>query len=490
MAKGRRDYFTPDYDSTMKVAESRGLGYDSMYKDTAKLLKPKKGVNIVRALPPTWRDPVHYAYRMYYHANIGPNDRRYLCPLPKYNPTSPYDRCPICQTLYELGSSATQDDKTELRPRLTYLMYLIDRDNEKEGVQLWSTGHKNITELAIQSIDRRNKAVLNITHPDKGYDFEFTRVGTGRNDTRYHGFMVSRESTPLSDSDKRYNQWLDYAFEHPIPDLLEFYKPSRIEEEFYGKPKKKDDDDEDDDRSARSRRRNVADEDEDERPLRRTRAEEKDDEDDEEQERSTRRRPSRVADDEDDEPKARRRRPSDDVDEDEKPTRRRAKPSDDDEDERPTRSRAAARDDEDEDAKPARRRRPPADEDDDDEPKARRRPSDDGDEEERPARQSRARPSDDDEDTEPRRGRSGRRTPLEEDLDDSIPTDSRRRRANGADDEDPAPRRSRQRLEDDDEDEKPARSRRAKPADDDDEEGDRHERSRSRLRDRLDRSAE
>src|SRR5213078_1791596 len=127
----------------------------------------------------------HYGLRLKVHRNIGPHDRQYLCL--KENPTSPHNRCPICEELFELGPRASTEEKSSLRAGDSVIYYILDRDAEKEGLQVWQTSAKNDSEIAAQAINPRSKAVINISHPDDGYDVEFTRTGTTRNNTRYRG---------------------------------------------------------------------------------------------------------------------------------------------------------------------------------------------------------------------------------------------------------------------------------------------------------------
>lgn len=332
MARGRPEFnYTPDFDSTVRMAETRGGGYDSIVKDNVKVLKPRANTNEVRILPPTWANPKFYGLGIYVHYDVGPNNRQYLCL--RENPTSPHRRCPVCDALYDLGSRATQEDRQRLRPKLSYLYYVIDRLAENEGVQVWRTSQKNMSEIAIQSIDRRNQSVLNITHLEDGYDVEFTRVGEGRNGTRYHGFMVMRQSTPLADTDRKYDDWTRYIVEHPLTEVLNFYSPEYIEQVLHGRAK---DDDDDDDRgrtpsprdgdgdgeyeAPRRLRRTREEEPEDEPPPRRARREEPEVDEEEPLPRRSRREEPEV----DDEPPPRRRRAEPEVDEEPAPRRRRS----------------------------------------------------------------------------------------------------------------------------------------------------------------------
>lgn len=428
MSKSRTyEYKAPSFEATVDRAEKKGSMFDSIFKD-AKLYRSKQGQNLLRILPPGWPNAQHYGLTLFIHRDVGPDNRQYLCL--KENAASPHNRCPICEELYKLGSKATQEDRKLYRPQSRMAYYVIDRDNEKDGVQVWVTSGQNDSEIAAQSINRRSKSVIDIVNPDDGYDIEFTRSGTTMTNTRYRGFQVMREPSPLHDNERVQDQWLDVAFDHPLTSLLNFYSSEYLEKVFYGQGKE-----EQEEERSRGRLRDGDGEEEDERPQpRRTRAVPADDE--EETPRS-RRRPT-VNDD--DEPVAGRRRSVSDDDEgkagaDDPPTRRRSS----------TRSGSSADDDDDTESNTApsrgrgRGERPPT--------------RDDNDNDERPPARTRHASVADDDDPPPRRRV---RSELAEKLDDEIPFEGGSRAApNG---------RAR-----DDEDEQPARNRR-RPADDDDEE--------------------
>lgn len=396
------DYQAPTYEDTVDRAERKGSMFDMVLKD-AKFYRPKQGVNLLRILPPGWKGARHYGFPIRVHRGVGPNDRQYLCL--RENEGSPYKRCPVCEALYDLGAKATQQDKMDLRPGISMIYYVIDRDNAKDGVQVWTSSSTTDSEIAAQSVNRRSKSVLDIAHPDHGYDLEFTRTGTTRNNTRYRGFQVMREPSPLSDSERLMDEWLDVAFDKPLPSLLQFFKPEHVEEVFYGRAKEGEDE--------RPRRETSADEDEPRTPLRRTRNRDEDEDDD-----RGKRRPARAeaGDDEDEDPEERRPRhstaverkgSSDDGEADERPARQgRTRLSGDLDDEIPSdagrRGRNNGRDDEEAEAPrsrgAARRERPT---------RVDESAETDGHAETRPTRARRAAESDDEEDDGSDRVRRG-----------------------------------------------------------------------------------
>jgi len=404
----RFDYTPPSYEDMQERADRKGSLFDNLFKDV-KIYAAKQGANALRILPPTFKNNPkrHFGLEIFIHYGVGPQDQRYLCL--KENASSPYDRCPVCEALYELGSRASKEDKYQLLPKRSYIYYVIDRDAEKDGIYVYMASGSTDSEIASQCINHRTKSLVNIVDPDDGYDIEFTRQGTGRNNTRYRGFKVSRDPSPLSDNTRRVDDWLDEISERPLDTILNFYTPERIEEVFYGKPKEE------------SRRRR--DDDDDDRPS------------------TQGRRFSRDEDDGDDDAGPSRRRV---VQEEDRPLQRRRAQDDDDEPRRLTSRRDADNEDSGpEERQSSRSRSRGADNDDDggdsDRRSARSRREDD---EERPAARSRERERDRGGDEEPRD--KPPRTKLSEELDDEIPfEDGRRARGRGVEDEEREDRASR-----------------------------------------------
>lgn len=414
----RYDYDVGSYEQAVKRANDKGSMFDSLFKDV-KIYGAKQGANLLRIMPPLgvhYRDN-HYGLKIHIHYEVGPRNDRYLCL--RENDDSPYDRCPICDELHRLGNRASKEERDQYLPKPSYIYYVVDRDNEKEGVQVYMASIRTDSEISSQTFNQRNGVYIDVVNPDDGYDLEFTRQGTGRNGTRYKGFKFMREASPLADSERRSTEWLDTVIDRPLSSILNFYPPDRLKKVLFGEG---DDEEDKAPRGGSSRRR---------------------DEDDELHQSSRNRR------DEDDAPHGggRNRR---DEDEERTSSRRSAR---DDDDASTSRDRGRARPEaEEEDRETARPRRPePAD--DDRPPRSSRRSEPEPEEEERepPARSRRAVVEDDESpvrgssrreesasDDKPPRGRS---RPTSEELDDEIPSEGRRRaQGNGrSHDEDEVP---------------------------------------------------
>jgi hypothetical protein len=269
------DYKPPSFEDTVERADRQGSMYDNLFKGI-KTFKPVEGRNIVRILPPTWPKATHYGFPIWVHYNVGPKEAAYLCL--RENKTSPHKHCPLCDELYTLGAKATTEDRKALLPTQSIIYYILDRNQPQNGVMLWRVSGTADSEIAAQSVNRRKGSVLNIVDPDRGYDLEFLRAGQ-KLATRYRGYQVVREDSPMTDDGRQFDEVLDYIFDNPLPDVLNFYKPEHIDQVYSGKMTDDDEDDSRDrdrdrDRGRGSRVRDDDDNDVDLSPLRRRREEE------------------------------------------------------------------------------------------------------------------------------------------------------------------------------------------------------------------------
>jgi hypothetical protein len=132
-------------------------------------------------------------------------------------------------------------------------VWIIDRNNEKDGPKFWDMSWTMDKDIASLSINKRTGEALLIDDPENGYDFEFVREGKGLN-TRYIGKQISRQSSPISDDERQQEVWLEFITENPIPDVLNFYSYDYIAKIFTGrKPVETDTTDEAPRRSLRER---------------------------------------------------------------------------------------------------------------------------------------------------------------------------------------------------------------------------------------------
>lgn len=209
------------------VRESGG-DYDSYLDPACPFYKAREGYNIVRILPRTWDDVQVWGkgwfIKVFLHRNIGPDDGIYLCLKMKG------EHCPIC----EARTQATSEGEFDLiRAQARILCWVIDRENERNGPQIFSMPITLFREISSRSIDKNSETVIYIDDPEKGYDVSFTREGTTKK-TKYIGVEIARKSTYLSSDEDREGAWLDFIENHPLPEMLVYYDADHIEKIFCG----------------------------------------------------------------------------------------------------------------------------------------------------------------------------------------------------------------------------------------------------------------
>lgn len=367
-----------------RAAQSGGL-YDSFIDTKFKLFKPKEGFNELRIMPPTWKDAKHYGFDIWLHRDIGPDHSTYACADKMLGKP-----CACCDARREEETQrGDPDDIDALKPQRVVAMWIIDRNNEGDGPQIWTPSWGMDKDFTMLAIDKRHGSVLRIDHPSEGYDIEFTRTGTQLK-TKYEGKAIARKPSYLADDEKTEEKWLQYITDNPLPECVRYFSYEHVEQTYGGKARRKDPDTGEggsDSRRERVGRRSVREEAEEaeERPASTRRSRAEPEPESEPEERSTR----RSARDADTDPPARSRKarpePESEPEEEEKPAAR------------------------------GRSRLPPADEEEEEEkPKARRsrsEPEDDEPEEKPKARRSRAEPEDEEDEKPARSTRSRREEP-------------------------------------------------------------------------------
>lgn len=197
--------------------------YDRFVIDGIQMWKPRSGSNIIRILPPTWEDARHYGYDVFLHNNIGPDRSSYLC-LNKMKEES----CPLCDARAE---TEDEDDQKELRVTRRVAVYLIDRDDEAAGAQLWFMPWSVDRDIIGRCIRKRTGKLLMIDHPERGYDIEFQKQGEGLK-TKYVSIDISRETSVMLDDEEDRDKILQFISDKSIPDVLKFYSYEYIDKVF------------------------------------------------------------------------------------------------------------------------------------------------------------------------------------------------------------------------------------------------------------------
>jgi hypothetical protein len=226
------EYRKPTAEDVKKRAEQRGGNeFDSIFKPSAKIFKVNDGNNLIRIVPPTWPEPKHFGYDIFVHYGVGPDGQTYLCPKEMLG-----EPCPVCEERAHAVKDGDDDYAKELKVSKRVVYYIIDRDVEKEGVQIWAAPWTVDRDLNTLIVDKRSGEVLAIDDPENGYDIEFTKTGA-KLTTKYIGLQIARRESDLGK-----DSWLQFAIDNPIPDQLAYFSYDHIAKVFGGKTSKKDED--------------------------------------------------------------------------------------------------------------------------------------------------------------------------------------------------------------------------------------------------------
>lgn len=344
---------------------SRPSDREGFLQDVVPFYASRDGENEIRILPKLWEGPPdHYGVDVYVHYQVGPAKASVLCPLRhKKGP------CPVCDDLDIADKAGDEETVRQLRPTHRIVVLLVDRKDEKAGVQIWAMPSTVDQDIAKISQDRRSGQYYLVESPKEGFDIIFDKKGKLRN-TNYDVLPLPRQPTTL------HRSFIEEALEKEalIPDLLIWRDHDEIQELYSGgrqapSSRRGRDDDEPrrrprdaEEERPRSRASRLAElEDEDETPRRAARSNGRD----------APRRRDEVDDDEipyvddDDAPRRGRARPADADDEYEVPARRAParRVVEDDEDEQPVRRtgrRVVDEDAEEVEVRPVRRTSRPA----------------------------------------------------------------------------------------------------------------------------------
>lgn len=195
---------------------------DSFVVPNVELWKPKDGDNWIRILPPTWDNADHYALELFVHYEVGPDNGTYLCPNKMRG-----EPCGLCDEYHAAKSAKEEDYARALEVSMRLAAWIVDREEEKKGVQLWLYSMAQDREIMQQAYDRRTGETIMIDHPNDGYDIEFTRRGKGLQ-TKYSGFKLSRQPSDVAASH------LQFVQETPLPTILKYYDSEYIMNVFAG----------------------------------------------------------------------------------------------------------------------------------------------------------------------------------------------------------------------------------------------------------------
>lgn len=246
-------------------AKQSSARYESIFNKEIPYFTSKAGENCIRIIPWIFKDDPdfdkltekwdnHWGISVMIHRNVGPDKGTVLC-LDKMLG----EPCPVCDVFH-----AEEAEPLKLSDRV--LAWVIDRNNEKAGPQLWNMPLGTSKDISLASELRGGKGALLIDDWNEGHDVYFDREGE-KERTRYKQFEVVKEPSYLCENEDKQFAWLDFVAENRLPDLLKYQDPEYLEKLLSGQIEKPDED-EGTERGGRSRRPSSQDSDPDDPPAR------------------------------------------------------------------------------------------------------------------------------------------------------------------------------------------------------------------------------
>ncbi len=205
-----------------KIRELKtGSGYQP-FKAEYVVWKPKDGDNIIRILPPTWENPDHYGITTAIHFFIGPEKSSFICPFKGRK-----GLCPLCEKKQELEKLGRTEEAKAFRPTVRTVVWLIDRNDEAKGPQLWGMPLSKVDAVILEnSKNKRTREIYPVDDPENGFDIFIKKTGTGLN-TEYI-VTLDRDSSAIKKA------WLDFVVAHPVPSTLNHVDAENIRIEMEG----------------------------------------------------------------------------------------------------------------------------------------------------------------------------------------------------------------------------------------------------------------
>jgi gp32 DNA binding protein like len=191
-------------------SNSKMSSEDRMKKYFAALLKDneKQGQRRVRILPTT--DGSSPFKEVWFHEILVDGKwQKFYDPGKNDN-----ERSPLNEVYEELMSTGKETDKqlaAQYRARKFYIVKVIDRDNEQDGVKFWRFKHNYKQEGILDKIIPIWKAKGDITDPDKGRDLilELTKAKTPKGATyTVIQTVMYDDPSPISEDETQMSEWV------------------------------------------------------------------------------------------------------------------------------------------------------------------------------------------------------------------------------------------------------------------------------------------
>lgn len=137
--------------------------------------------------------------------------------LKLYDPKQEGKRSPlneVYQSLMETGVESDRELARQYRSRKFYIVKVIDRDHEEDGVKFWRFKHNAKGDGVLDKIFPIFKNKGDVTDITKGRDLilslGLTKAGTGKEYTSINS-VIPEDPGPLHENEEKANEWINDA---------------------------------------------------------------------------------------------------------------------------------------------------------------------------------------------------------------------------------------------------------------------------------------
>lgn len=135
--------------------------------------------------------------------------------LKLYDPKQEGKRSPlneVYQSLMETGVESDRELARQYRSRKFYIVKVIDRDHEEDGVKFWRFKHNSKGDGVLDKIFPIFKNKGDVTDINKGRDLilslGLTKAGTGKEYTSVNS-VIPEDPGPLHENEDKANEWIN-----------------------------------------------------------------------------------------------------------------------------------------------------------------------------------------------------------------------------------------------------------------------------------------
>jgi hypothetical protein len=207
-------------DSAVKEASSvQNTKFFTWIKPGIKIFTPTKPTHVIRVLPATYDGPIRsFGKEVVLHSNVGPDERNVLCLKAMKGEPDPVEE--LLEDARARGKAQEPWAKS-LKAKVRVATWIIDRDDEAAGPQLWPMAQQTDASLNRKCLHEKSGRVVEIEHPDKGHDVELVTTKDNNGYTVYD-FEIASRSSYLSEDEDQQEEWLEYITKNAPDKILVF----------------------------------------------------------------------------------------------------------------------------------------------------------------------------------------------------------------------------------------------------------------------------